>query len=49
LTVDDLNSFVGNKIAEEKKYDVIWCSNVLEHVLDPIALLLSFKNLIAKN
>lgn len=49
LTVDDLNSYVSNKIAEEKKYDVIWCSNVLEHVLDPVALLLSFKKLIAKN
>ena len=34
---------------EEKKYDLINLSNVLEHVIDPISLLKSLKNLMHKD
>jgi 2-polyprenyl-3-methyl-5-hydroxy-6-metoxy-1,4-benzoquinol methylase len=45
----DVFKLLGNHIAENKKYDLVWLGNVLEHVLDPITLLSSLRRLVADN
>lgn len=44
----DVFSLLNGKISLAEKYDLVWLGNVLEHVLDPIALLVSLRNLVAE-
>ncbi|WP_368655544.1 class I SAM-dependent methyltransferase [Castellaniella ginsengisoli] len=47
LVVGDVFELLEEEISSGSKYDVVWLQNVLEHVLDPIALLISLKALLA--
>lgn len=49
LAAGDVFELLKEEIASGQKYQVVWLQNVLEHVLDPIALLCSLKNLIHKD
>lgn len=42
----DVFSLLDEKISEGRQYDAVWLGNVLEHVLDPIALLHSLRKLV---
>lgn len=42
----DVFQHLQNQISSEKKYNIVWLSNVLEHVLDPISLLISLRQLV---
>lgn len=46
LLVGDVFSLLDAEIESGQKYDVVWLQNVLEHVLDPIALLRSLRQLL---
>lgn len=43
----DLFALLRKRIDESERHDVIWLGNVLEHVLDPVGLLHSLRNLVA--
>ncbi|WP_445397080.1 class I SAM-dependent methyltransferase [Zobellella sp. An-6] len=49
LYVGDIFSLLDIEITECRKYDVVWLQNVLEHVLDPVALLRSLRSLMAQD
>lgn len=42
----DIFDLLNKKIHANQNYDLVWLGNVLEHVLDPIALLHSLKQLV---
>jgi 2-polyprenyl-3-methyl-5-hydroxy-6-metoxy-1,4-benzoquinol methylase len=48
LVVGDIFALLDSEIAGGRKYDVVWLQNVLEHVLDPVALLTSLKSLVSR-
>lgn len=43
----DVFQLVDDRIASGEKHDLVWLGNVLEHVLDPVGLLRSLRQLIA--
>lgn len=43
----DVFRLVEDRIAADRRYDVVWLNNVLEHVIDPPGLLRSLRRLIA--
>ncbi len=47
LVVGDVFELLQAETASGDRYDVIWLQNVLEHVLDPVALLESLRGLVA--
>jgi 2-polyprenyl-3-methyl-5-hydroxy-6-metoxy-1,4-benzoquinol methylase len=47
LITGDVFENIGQFIRKEQKFDVIWMSNLLEHVLDPVQLLKDCQNLIS--
>lgn len=47
LVVGDVFALLDTEIAEGRHYDVVWLQNVLEHVLDPVALLASLHSLLS--
>lgn len=49
LAVGDVFELLKQEIASGQKYQVVWLQNVLEHVLDPIALLSSLRELVEKD
>ncbi|HEX4984485.1 MAG TPA: class I SAM-dependent methyltransferase [Burkholderiales bacterium] len=46
VDVGDLFAILDRHIAGAVRYDVVWLSNVLEHVVDPVVLLQSLRKLI---
>jgi len=46
LRTGDVFHFLNNAIASSEQYDLVWLSNVLEHVTDPVELLQSLKELV---
>jgi 2-polyprenyl-3-methyl-5-hydroxy-6-metoxy-1,4-benzoquinol methylase len=48
LVVGDVFDLLQQEIESGRKYDVVWLQNVLEHVLDPIDLLHSLRQLIGE-
>lgn len=48
LLTGDLTDIIENLVRDKKKYNLIWLDNVLEHVLDPLALLKNVFNLATK-
>lgn len=49
LIVGDITQEMNKLVATNKKFDVIWLDNVLEHVAKPLVLLKSCKKLAKKN
>lgn len=49
LVVGDIFALLEDELTSGIKYDVVWLQNVLEHVLDPVALLNSLKNLLSSD
>lgn len=49
LVAGDVFDLLQKEIESGRKYDVVWLQNVLEHVIDPIDLLLSLRKLVAGN
>lgn len=47
LEVGDMLSLLDERIAQRKRYDLVWLNNVLEHSLEPIALLTALRKLVA--
>lgn len=47
LTTGDIYKLLLEEISANHSYDVIWLQNVLEHVIDPIALLHSLRRIIS--
>jgi len=45
----DVFELLNRQIESTKKYDVVWLGNVLEHVLDPVELLCSLRQLTLGN
>lgn len=45
----DVFDLLADRIAEGRTYDLVWLTNVLEHVTDPVQLLASLRNLVAEN
>lgn len=45
----DLFELVDARVAGGGQYDVVWLSNVLEHVIDPVKLMKSLRRLIASD
>ncbi|MBD9438875.1 class I SAM-dependent methyltransferase [Pseudomonas sp. PDM04] len=43
----DVFKLLEARIASEKQFDLVWLGNVLEHVLDPVGLLHSLRQLVA--
>lgn len=46
LTTGDVFNLLNSEVKNKVKYDVVWCQNVLEHVIDPVALLHSICELV---
>jgi 2-polyprenyl-3-methyl-5-hydroxy-6-metoxy-1,4-benzoquinol methylase len=46
LVAGDLFALLETEVKAGETYDVVWLQNVLEHVLDPLALLRSLQNLV---
>ena len=42
----DVFQLISDKIAAAEQHDLVWLSNVLEHVLDPVGLLQSLRQLV---
>ncbi len=49
IAVGDVFELLEQEIVSGQKYQVVWLQNVLEHVLDPIALLSSLRALVEKD
>lgn len=49
LEVGDMLSLLDQRIEQQKRYDLVWLNNVLEHSLEPIALLTALGKLVADN
>lgn len=47
LQTGDLFALLGEKIEANARFDVVWLTNVLEHVPDPVALLVRLRRLVA--
>lgn len=47
LFTGDLFELIDSEIQSAQKYDVVWLQNVLEHVLEPVDLLISLNSLVA--
>jgi SAM-dependent methyltransferase len=47
VAVGDLFGLLQERIAQGRQYDLVWLSNVLEHVPDPVDLLESLRRLVA--
>jgi SAM-dependent methyltransferase len=47
--VGDLFGLLGQQISHQRQYDLVWLSNVLEHVPDPVGLLTSLRRLVGIN
>jgi SAM-dependent methyltransferase len=47
MTCGDLFELLDERIARDAHYDLVWLSNVLEHVIDPVGLLVSLRRLVA--
>jgi len=47
LVTGNVFSLLDDEISSGNVYDVVWLQNVLEHVLDPIALLTSLRQLVS--
>lgn len=45
----DVFQLLESKISKGEKYNLVWLGNVLEHVLDPVELLISLRKLVAKD
>ncbi len=45
----DIFQLLDAQIAAGNKYDLVWLGNVLEHVLDPLGLLHSLRQIVASN
>lgn len=45
--IGDIFALLDEQSALETRYDLIWLSNVLEHVIDPVGLLTSLRRLLA--
>ncbi len=43
----DVFELLEERLACESRYDLIWLNNVLEHVLDPLSLLLSLRQIVS--
>jgi 2-polyprenyl-3-methyl-5-hydroxy-6-metoxy-1,4-benzoquinol methylase len=43
----DVFSLLDAQISQGKRYDAVWLGNVLEHVLDPLALMRSLRKLVS--
>lgn len=48
LLTGDVYELLANEISSGRTYDVVWLASVLEHVLDPLALLESLRAVVAK-
>jgi SAM-dependent methyltransferase len=46
VDVGDLFALLEQRIAAESRYDLVWLSNVLEHVPDPLGLMNSLRRLV---
>ncbi len=46
--IGDLFEILEHRIGQHSCYDVVWLSNVLEHVPDPVSLLTSLRRLVAR-
>ncbi len=46
FTVGDVNSLLEARVQSSLRYDAVWLTNVLEHVLDPPALLHRLRGLL---
>lgn len=49
LITGDIFELLQAEIAAAKTYDVVWLQNVLEHVIDPLALLTSLRTLVSQD
>ena len=47
LIIGDLFELLQSEISSSKSYDIVWLQNVLEHVLDPVDLMKTLRNLIS--
>ncbi|MBQ0797311.1 class I SAM-dependent methyltransferase [Zhongshania sp.] len=47
VSIGDVMSLLEQRIQDGSKYDLVWLSNVLEHSLDPPALLTSLRRIVA--
>lgn len=47
LITGDLFELLQSEISSGKRYDIVWLQNVLEHVLDPVDLMKTLRNLIS--
>ena len=47
LITGDLFELLQSEINSGKQYDIVWLQNVLEHVLDPVDLMKTLRNLIS--
>src|SRR5690606_1488856 len=45
----DIYTIIDKMIKDEDKFDVLWLGNVLEHVPDPVKLLLDLRKLLSVN
>ena len=49
LVTGDIFTLLQAEISAGKTYDVVWLQNVLEQVIDPLALLISLRTLVSPN
>lgn len=49
VEIGDTYTVLNKYIASGKQYDLVWLSNVLEHVLDPVELLISLQKIVVSN
>src|SRR5262249_24930137 len=47
VAVGDVGELLEQRIAQGHRYDLVWLMNVLEHVLDPVALLERLRRIVA--